>query len=109
MISSRIGVYTRNPRPDEGWEIILHMADLIDDPLVAKQVRISVYLAKELCKRYQALKQEVKTTSDGHKEKKEKLQRELSDLHQKMLFILDEINRPIFEEGWAGKGYKEKN
>ena len=109
MIASRIGVYTRNPRPDEGWEIILNIADLIDDPTIAKQIRINVYLAKELCKRYQALKQEVETISDGQKEKKEKLQRVLNDLHQKMLFILNEINKPIFEEGWAGKGYIEKN
>jgi len=109
MIASRIGVYTRNPRPDEGWEIILNIADLIEDPVVAKQIRINVYLAKELCKRYQVLKQEVETISDGQKEKKEKLQRVLNDLHQKMLFLLNEINKPIFKTGWAGKGYKEKN
>ena len=107
MIASRIGIYTRNPRPDEGWEIILNIADLIDDPTIGKQIRINVYFAKELCKRYQALKQEVETISDGQKEKKEKLQRVLNDLHQKMLFLLNEINKPIFETGWAGRGYKK--
>ena len=109
MIASRIGVYTRNPRPDEGWEIILNIADLINDPTLAKQIRINVYLAKELCKQYQSLKQEVETISNCQNEKKEKLQRVLNDLYQKMLFLLNEINKPIFEKGWAGKGYIEKN
>jgi len=107
MIAARLGIYTRNPRPDEGWKYILDIADLIDDPTIAKQIRTNVYLVCELCKEYQFLKKKLKILSEKETLLKKDLETRLNEIKKTLLEIYQEIIKPIFEEGWAGRGYKK--
>ena len=107
MIAARLGIYTRNPRPDEGWKYILDIADLIDDPTIAKQIRTNVYLARGLCKEYQFLKKKLETISDKETLLKKDLENRLNELKKTLLETYQEIIKPVFEEGWAGRGYKK--
>jgi len=107
MIAARLGIYTRNPRPDEGWKYILDIADLIDDPTIVKQIRTNVYLARGLCKEYQFLKKKLETISDKETLLKKDLENRLNEMKKTLLETYQEIIKPIFEEGWAGRGYKK--
>jgi len=107
MIAARLGIYTRNPRPDEGWKYILDIADLIDDPTIAKQIRTNVNLARGLCKEYQFLKKKLETISDKETLLKKDLENRLNELKKTLLETYQEIIKPVFEEGWAGRGYKK--
>jgi len=107
MIAARIDIYTRNPRPDEGWKYIFDIADLIDDPTIAKQIRTNVYLARELCKEYQILKEKLETISDKETLLKKDLETRLNEIKKTLFETYQEIIKPIFEEGWAGRGYKK--
>jgi len=107
MIAARLGIYTRNPRPDEGWKYILDIADLIDDPTIIKQIRTNVYLARELCKEYQFLKKKLETLSEEKILLKKDLETRLNEMKKTLLETYQEIIKPIFEEGWAGRGYKK--
>jgi len=107
MIAARLGIYTRNPRPDEGWKYILDIADLIDDPTIAKQIRTNVNLARGLCKEYQFLKKKLETISDKETLLKKDLENSLNELKKTLLETYQEIIKPVFEEGWAGRGYKK--
>ena len=107
MIAARLGIYTRNPRPDEGWKYILDIADLIDDPTIIKQIRTNVYLACELCKEYQFLKKKLETLSEEKILLKKDLETRLNEMKKTLLETYQEIIKPIFEEGWAGRGYKK--
>ncbi len=107
MIAARLGIYTRNPRPDEGWKYILDIADLIDDPTIVKQIRTNVYLARGLCKEYQFLKKKLETISDKETLLKKDLENRLNEMKKTLLETYQEIIKPVFEEGWAGRGYKK--
>ena len=114
MIASRLGIYTRNPRPSEGWQYILDIADLIDDLTIAKHIKTNVYLARELCKEYQILKEKLESISKKKtqlNEKETQLKKDLNTrvdkIRNTLLETYKEIVRPIFKEGWAGKGYKD--
>ena len=106
MIVSRLGLYTRNPRPDEGWQIILDIADIIDDPTVAKQIRSSVYLAKGLTMEYQHLKKLLENLPQEETRLKKELEERLNEIRKSLLITYQEITKPVFKEGWAGRGYK---
>ena len=107
MIAARLGIYTRNPRPDEGWKYILDIADLIDDPTIAKQIRTNVYLVCELCKEYQFLKKKMKIFSEKETLLKKDLETRLNEIKKTLFETYQEIIKPIFKKGWAGKGYKK--
>ena len=107
MIAARLEIYTRNPRPDEGWKCILDIADLIDDPTIAKQIRTNIYLARGLCKEYQFLKKKLKILSEKESLLKKDLETRLNEIKKTLLETYHEIIKPIFEEGWAGRGYKK--
>ena len=81
MILSRIGKYTLNPRPDEGWEIIKYMAELIDDVFYTRLIFLLTNLAKSLCDRYLNLKEILNnfpaTKEENFKKVKEKLEQEI--------------------------------
>ena len=85
MIAARLGIYTRNPRPDEGWKYILDIADLIDDPIIAKQIRTNVYLARGLCKEYQFLKKKLKILSEKETLLKKDLETRLNEIKKPYL------------------------
>jgi len=107
MIAARIGLYIDNPRPDEGWRYILDIADIIDDPIVAKQIRTNVYLARELCKNYQILKGKLGKISEKENFLKKDLETHLIEIKKGLLESYQELTKPIFKPGWAGKGYKK--
>ncbi len=113
MIASRIGIYKRNPRPDEGWEIIRGIADIIDDPTIAKEIKVTVELVRALCDEYQWIKEQIealegKSLPMGEEKVKKELEKRKESIYQMLLSAGNEIVKPIFEKGWAGKGYKEK-
>ncbi len=99
MIASRLGIYTRNPRPDEGWDIILDIAEIIDDPVIAQDLRRTVFLARELCREYLFLKEKVEESPE--------LKERLEEVKNSLLSAYNETLKPLFPKGWAGKGYRE--
>ncbi len=112
MIASRIGIYKRNPRPDEGWEIIRGIADIIDNPTIAKEIKITVELARALCDEYQWIKEQIealegKSLPMGEEKVKKELEKRKESIYQTLLSAGNEIVKPLFEKGWAGKGYKK--
>ncbi len=107
MIAARIGLYIENPRPDEGWQYILDIADIIDDLTVAKQIRTNVYLARELCKDYHILKDKLEKVSKEENSLKKDLEAHLIEIKKGLLEVYQEITKPIFKPGWAGEGLKK--
>ena len=104
MIASRLGLYTRNPRRDEGWQIILDMADMIDDQGVAKQIRTSVYLAKGLTREYQHLKKLLEKLPQEEVTIRKELEDRLKEVEKNLFLTYQEVIKPIFKVGWAGEG-----
>ncbi|NPA40542.1 MAG: glycosyltransferase family 2 protein [Thermodesulfobacteria bacterium] len=100
MIAARIGRYFMNPRPDEGWDIILMIAKLIDDPTTSRLIRTSVFTARSACELYQTIKEKLE------KEKDEALEEKRKEVFNQLASVIDELGTPIFEAGWAGKGFK---
>ena len=99
MIAERIGTYTMNPRPDEGWDIILMIAELVDDLTVARLIRTSVFSAKSACELYKTIKEKLE------KEKDEILEEKRQEVFKQLASLVDELGTPMFDAGWAGKGF----
>ncbi|GAB6183700.1 glycosyltransferase family 2 protein [Thermodesulfovibrio hydrogeniphilus] len=84
MIASELGVLAEGKLPDKGWDLILSMADMIDDEGLAKQIKTTTNAARQLCKSRNILVNQIK---------------EIDDV---LNVILQETNKQIFNPGWAG-------
>ena len=105
MVAARTGVYTRNPRPDEGWDIILMIAELIDDIAVANLIKSSVFSAKSACDAFMKYKKILEKKHLPEDIKKE-IQKEAEELKKKLFKVIENTSKPLFERGWGGKSFK---
>lgn len=72
------------PFPSKGWDLILAMADMIDDMDMAKRIRSNTISAYQLCATRNTLINQITT------------------INTILNGIINETNRQIFEMGWAG-------
>ncbi|MCS7279742.1 MAG: hypothetical protein NZ530_06790 [Thermodesulfobacteriaceae bacterium] len=107
MIASRLGIYTRNPRPDEGWQYILDIADLLDDAETANYIRETTYRAKTLAEEYLKIQADLKTLPKNKIHRKKILSQKAKNIKTQLLNLYEEAVRPKFQEGWAGEGYQD--
>lgn len=113
MIASRLGIYTRNPRPEEGWDYTLGIADIIDDEEVAEEIRTKVNKARKLCEEYEKIKKEIESKSSIKNNPKVKNELDMLILRSKkikneLLRLYQECVTPIFKPGWAGEGMENR-
>lgn len=113
MIASRLGLYTRNPRPDEGWDYTLGIAEIIDDEEIAQDIRSKVKRARELCDEFTNIKKEYEIRISTHQSLLNSpeirfLKNRLETLQRELVGIYQECVRPKFSEGWAGEGMEDR-
>ena len=112
MIASRLGLYTRNPRPDEGWDYTLSIAEIIEEEEVAEEIRSTVNKARALCKEYEKLKSEIELKTSANQPKRDTelkwLNMRLENTKKQLLDIYQKCNTPKFQSGWAGEGMEDK-
>ncbi|HHW21220.1 glycosyltransferase family 2 protein [Thermodesulfovibrio thiophilus] len=72
------------PFPSKGWDLILAMADMIDDIEMAKNIRNCVITSYQLCNTRNILLNQI------------------TAINTILKGVIDEANIPIFEPGWAG-------
>lgn len=113
MIASRLGIYTRNPRPEEGWDYTLGIADIIEDEIVSEEIRHKVKKARKLCEEYEKIQKEIEAKSSM--KNTPKVQNELrilnlkaSEIKNELLKLYQECVSPKFQPGWAGEGMKDR-
>lgn len=75
---------SESPYPEKGWELILAMADMIDDPDMAKRIRTNTISAYQLCATRKSLINQINA------------------IETILKGIVEETNKTIFELGWAG-------
>lgn len=73
------------PFPEKGWDLILAMADMIDDPGLAKKIRETTMAARQLCETRRFLKNHLK------------------EIEETLTQLYLEANTLLFEPGWGGK------
>ncbi len=84
MIASELGILAESKFPDKGWDLILSMADMIDDEGLAKKIKTTTNAVRQLCKTRNLLFSQLK------------------EIENVLEGILQETNAPIFNMGWAG-------
>lgn len=72
------------PFPSKGWDLILAMADMIDDTDMAKRIRSNTISAYQLCATRNTLINQI------------------TAINTILNGIINETNKQIFEMGWAG-------
>ncbi len=76
------------PFPEKGWDLILAMADMIDDLDMAKKIRNTTIAARQLC------------------ETRKNLINQINDLNKILVEIINETNKDVFPWGWGGDNQK---
>ncbi len=84
MIASELEILTEGKLPDKGWDLILAMADMIDDEGFSKKIKTTAISAYQLCKTRNLLFSQIKA------------------IDVILNGIIQETNSPIFNPGWAG-------
>ncbi|GEM_PF-1246788 len=106
LLGEIVGKYITTPRPEEGWEIIFDIADIINDPAIAKYIKVNVTLAKALCDEFKYLKKEFDSLPEKEKRKESPFKSHYIKIVSALLAACSEGVKPIFEKGWAGEGCK---